>query len=185
MRAALAIDGGLENHRRELNAYCGRMLGSHADAEDAVQETLLRAWRAADGFRGHASARTWLYRIATNVCIDAAKRRSRQPVPVGGWDDLSDWGSGPDPADLVLIREEARGALAAVADRLSPRQRDVLLLRDVLCLHAAEVAELLDTSVVAVNSALQRARANAVRARTDESRPAYGSMSRDLNVRTS
>jgi RNA polymerase sigma-70 factor (ECF subfamily) len=149
----------MESHRRELKAYCRRMLGSPLDAEDAVQETLLRAWRSADGFESRATMRTWLYRIAHNVCVDAASRRARQPVPIDDWEGALDQRHEPDPADVVLAREGLRQALSVAAHHLPRRQRDALVLRDLMCFRAAEVADALQTSVPAVNSALQRAHA--------------------------
>lgn len=173
--------GDLERHRRELTAYCYRMLGSPFEAEDAVQDTLLRAWRALDRFEGRASMRSWLYRIATNVCLDMLNGRERRARPM----DLGPARSpnGPigeilpevtwiepvpdgrvlpdgDPADVAQSRESIRLALMAALQHLPPRQRAVLILCEVLQWKASEVAELLDTSVAAVNSALQRARAS-------------------------
>ncbi|MDP9145025.1 MAG: sigma-70 family RNA polymerase sigma factor [Actinomycetota bacterium] len=171
----------LERHRAELTAYCYRMLGSAFDAEDAVQETLVRAWRALDRFEGRASLRTWLYRIATNVCFDMLKgsqRRARPmdlgpassadsplPTPLSEltWvepipDSLYLAHSG-DPAELAVSRESVRLAFVTALQRLPAKQRSVLILREVLRWKAEEVAELLDTSVASVNSALQRARA--------------------------
>ncbi len=159
MTATLELVDTMESHRVELRRYCGRMLGSASDAEDAVQETLLRAWRGAERFEGRAAVRTWLYRIATNVCFDTAKARSRRPVPVASASELADACPELDPAELALTRENARLALAAAVGKLPPRQRAVLLLREVLCWRAPEIAELLGTSVAGVNSALQRARA--------------------------
>jgi RNA polymerase sigma-70 factor (ECF subfamily) len=170
----------LEQHRVELTAYCYRMLGSTFEAEDAVQETLLRAWRSFDRFEGRAPLRSWLYRIATNVCLDmlgGRERRARpmdlgpartagtplgealpeatwiQPIPDGRV--LPEDG---DPAELAEQRETIRLAFIAALQHLPPRQRAVLILREVLRWKATEVAELLDTSVASVNSALQRAR---------------------------
>jgi RNA polymerase sigma-70 factor (ECF subfamily) len=157
--AGLRLEDRIESHRSELNAYCSRMLGSQCDAEDAVQETLLRAWRSAEGFQGRCTLRSWLYRIATNVCIDAAQQRARRPVPTEQWTELHAQTAEPDPAELALAREELRLALVAAVHHLPARQRAVLLLRDILCWRATEVAELLQTSVTAVNSALQRAHA--------------------------
>jgi RNA polymerase sigma-70 factor, ECF subfamily len=148
-------------HRAELTAYCQRMLGSPFDAEDAVQETFLRAWRASGRFEGRASLRTWLYRIATNVCLDALGRSARQPVPVEDVPELVvEPCRDPDPSDRALARETARHALLAAIGLLPPRQRAVLLLRDVLSWRASEVAALLGTTTAAVNSALQRAHAS-------------------------
>jgi RNA polymerase sigma-70 factor (ECF subfamily) len=168
-------------YRRELLAHCYRMLGSVHDAEDLVQETYLRAWRSYHGFEGRSSLRTWLYRIATNACLTALDGRNRRPLPTGLGAPSSDpgdpliqqgevlWlepvpdamvGGGPsDPATIVESKASLRLALIAALQHLPPRQRAVLVLRDVLMLRAAEVAEVLDTSVAAVNSSLQRARA--------------------------
>jgi RNA polymerase sigma-70 factor (ECF subfamily) len=171
--------------RAELLAYCYRMLGSVHDAEDQLQETLLRAWRSRDQFEGRASLRTWLYRIATNVCLRALENRSRRPLPTGLGGPADPDGpldtvrpevpwlepfpdallGGPlgaeaaDPAAIVASRHDLRLALIAALQYLPGRQRAVLILRDVLMWRAAEVAELLGISTVAVNSVLQRARA--------------------------
>ncbi len=166
-------------YRRELTAHCYRMLGSVHDAEDLVQETYLRAWRSYGAFEARSSLRTWLYRIATNVCLTALDSRARRPLPTGLGAPSSDaadalstvdlpWlepapdalvGAADDPATVVAGRAGVRLALIAALQTLPPRQRAVLVLRDVLQLRAAEVAEVLDTTAVAVNSALQRARA--------------------------
>ncbi len=172
--------GELEQHRRELTGYCYRMLGSPFDAEDAVQDTLLRAWRALDRFEGRAALRSWLYRIATNVCLDMLSGRERRARPmdlgparapvVENLDTLPEvtWlepvpdglvAPEGDPAEVVVSRETLRLAFVAALQHLPPRQRAVLILFEVLGWKAAEVAELLDTSDASVNSALQRARA--------------------------
>ncbi len=178
--AVLDSAEGFEQYRAELNGYCYRMLGSASEAEDAVQDTLMRAWRSLDRFEGRAALRSWLYRIATNVCLDmlaARKRRARpmdlgpagEPVldnlkllPEAAWvepmPDSRVVASG-DPADVAIARETLRLALIAALQHLPPRQRAVLILCEVLHWKAAEVAELLETSVASVNSALQRARA--------------------------
>ncbi len=165
--------------RRELVAHCYRMTGSASEAEDLVQETYLRAWKAYDRFEGRSSVRTWLHRIATNVCLTNLQGRDRRPLPAGlgapssnAHDDLVERGEVPwlepisddaigldDPAGAVVTRESVRLAFVAALQHLSARQRAVLVLREVLQWSAAEVAEQLDTSVPAVNSLLQRARA--------------------------
>jgi RNA polymerase sigma-70 factor (ECF subfamily) len=177
-------------HRRELLVHCYRMLGSVDDAHDVLQETMMRAWRAfARHDPGRASVRTWLYRIATNACLNALEARKRRPLPsdIGPAFDNPDaafvpgfdvpWlqpipdallGTAPsDPAELAIERSRLRLALVATLQLLPARQRAVLLLREVLDVPAAEVAELLDTTTAAVNSALQRARATLASARTD------------------
>jgi RNA polymerase sigma-70 factor, ECF subfamily len=175
------LERRLEEHRVELTAYAYRMLGSAFEAEDAVQETLLRAWKHIDQFQGRSSLRSWLYSIATNVCLDmlsGKERRARpmemeparsadtplpEPLPESAWilpipDERVVPAEG-DPAELVESRESIRLAFVAALQHLPPRQRAVLILREVLRWKASEVAELLDTSVASVNSALQRARA--------------------------
>jgi RNA polymerase sigma-70 factor, ECF subfamily len=186
--------------RAELLAHCYRMLGSVQDAEDQVQETMIRAWRSYGDFEGRASLRTWLYRIATNACLRALENRSRRPLPSGLGGPGDDPGAGlaaerpevpwlqpfpdallaggtgapadpEDPAVIVASREGMRLALIAALQYLPARQRAVLILRDVLGWRAAEVAELLGVSTVAVNSVLQRARA-----RLEEVAPAADEM---------
>jgi RNA polymerase sigma-70 factor, ECF subfamily len=156
------FESQLEQHRVTLTRYCGRMLGSRLEAEDAVQETLLRAWRSADQFEGRAALSSWLYRIATNVCVDMLNTRARRPLPVDPCLDptsLSLVDADDDPAELTMRQETVRLALVAMLQDLPPRQRAVLILRDVLRWRAREVAELLDSSIASVNSALQRAHA--------------------------
>lgn len=181
----VALEGSLEGYRGELTGYCYRMLGSAFETDDAVQDTMVRAWRGLDGFDGRASLRSWLYRIATNVCIDALNGRKRRALPMdfgapsapvlesldqwrtdGSWvdpmpDDRIRVGAQPsgDPAEVAVARETIRLAFVAALQRLPPRQRAVLILREVLCWRASEVADLLGGTVASVNSALQRARA--------------------------
>ncbi len=170
--ASSQLEEQLEQHRSELTAYCYRMLGSPFDAQDAVQETFIRAWRAYEGFDRRASLRTWLYRIATNVCLDLlnGKERRARPMDLGPsgapvLDNLRELPEAtwiqplPDPADKTVERDTVRLALVAALQQLPPRQRAVLILCEVLHWKAAEAAELLDTTVASVNSALQRARA--------------------------
>src|SRR3954466_2316155 len=153
----------LEQYRRELEVHCYRMLGSAHDAEDLVQETLLRAWRSMDRFERRASVRTWLYKIATNACLDELAQRPRRPEPVVEPypDDRAASAAGPiyDPAARYAIREGLELALLTAIQQLPGRQRAVLILRDVLGWTAREVADLLDSMVTATNSSLQRARA--------------------------
>src|SRR5881628_678539 len=145
----------LEHHRTALTGHCYRMLGSAVDADDAVQETMVRAWRSLGRFDGRSSLRTWLYRIATNVCLDARPRTHwLEPVP-----DARVLPTDADPSEQAVLRQSIRLAFVAALQHLPPKQRAVLLLIEVLGWSAAEVAATLDTSVAAVNSALQRARA--------------------------
>jgi RNA polymerase sigma-70 factor (ECF subfamily) len=175
------LDVRLEKHRTELTGYCYRMLGSSFEAEDAVQDTLVRAWRSYATFEGRSSLRSWLYRIATNVCLDmltAGNKRARpmdlqeatplaraalSPRPDHTWlEPMPDARVLPtveDPAEAAVAKESVRLAFMAALQQLPPKQRAVLILREVLAWRASEVAELLGTSVASVNSALQRARA--------------------------
>jgi RNA polymerase sigma-70 factor (ECF subfamily) len=169
----------LEQHRGELTAYCYRMLASPFEAEDAVQDTFIRAWRGFDRFEGRAALRSWLYRIATNVCLDMLHGRERRARPMdlgparspeaANLNTLSEetWiqpipdalvAAEADPADVAVAHETIRLAFVAALQHLPPRQRAALILCEVLRWKATEVAELLDTSVASVNSALQRAR---------------------------
>jgi RNA polymerase sigma-70 factor, ECF subfamily len=182
VRDSSAFIQDTEPLRRELFAHCYRMLGSVQDAEDLVQETYLRAWRSYGGFEGRSSVRTWLYRIATNGCLTALARRDRRVLPSGRYDPEPDPDAPPEPADpdvawlepvpdalvtpesadpavIVAAREGLRLALIASLQYLPPRQRAVLVLRDVLEFPAAEVAVMLGSTIASVKSALQRARA--------------------------
>ena len=177
--APTELEGQLEGYRSELTGYCYRMLGSPFEAEDAVQETLLRAWRGFERFEGRAALRSWIYRIATNVCLDMLDGRNRRARPMdlgpaqapalenAHWLPEVAWlepipdsilAESGDPAELAVTRESIRLAFVAALQHLPPRQRAVLILCEVLRWRAKEVAELLDTSVASVNSALQRAR---------------------------
>ncbi|MBV8301996.1 MAG: sigma-70 family RNA polymerase sigma factor, partial [Candidatus Dormibacteraeota bacterium] len=168
----------LDAQRPRLVGFCYRMLGSSFEAEDAVQETMLRAWRGYDGFDRRSSLSTWVHRIATNVCLDMLKGRQRRATPMDlgparepvaanlhtrhelTWiEPISDAALAPDPADVAVNRDTVRLAFIAALQHLPPRQRAALLLCDVLRWQASEVAELLSTTVASVNSALQRARA--------------------------
>jgi RNA polymerase sigma-70 factor (ECF subfamily) len=152
----------VEPYRHALEVHCYRMLGSSEDAEDLVQETLLRAWRALERFEPRAQLQTWLYRIATNACLDELERRPRRPVPIDPFPDRPlDGIAAPtyDPVARYAIREGMELALLRAIQELPGRQRAVLIFRDVLGWTAPEVAELLDSTVASINSALQRARA--------------------------
>jgi len=172
LTATPELEQRLEHHRAELTGYCYRMLASPFEAEDAVQETFLRAWRGYDRFEGRAALRSWLYRIATNVCLDLIGARERRARPM----DLGPAGAPvaenlrtlpevtwiepiPDPAEEIVSRESIRLAFVAALQHLPPRQRAALILCEVFRWQASEAAELLETSVASVNSALQRARA--------------------------
>jgi RNA polymerase sigma-70 factor (ECF subfamily) len=182
LASELDLERQLEGHRRQLTGYCYRMLGSGFEAEDAVQETMVRAWKAIESYEGRAAFRSWLYRIATNVCLDMLRGRQRRARPVdlgpsspadaghlGSKLPENQWVSPiqdsrvlpdeADPAEVAAERETIRLAFVAALQRLPARQRAVLILREVLRWQATEVAELLETTVASVNSALQRARA--------------------------
>jgi RNA polymerase sigma-70 factor (ECF subfamily) len=186
-------ENDLETHRRELTGYCYRMLGSAFEADDAVQETMLRAWRAADTFEGRASVRSWLYRIATNICLDMLRGRQRRALPMDlgpssppqeslltgflpeeMWvtpiPDASVLPEHGDPAEIAVARDTIRLAFVTALQHLPAKQRAALILCEVLRWPAAEAAVMLDTSVASVNSALQRARAT-LAALPSESRP--------------
>ena len=177
------LEPRLAAHRSELTGYCYRMLGSAFDAEDAVQDTMVRAWKGIDGYEGRSGLRSWLYRIATNVCLTMLENRKRRARPMdlsaSAWEPVEaslkrsqpedTWlepmvddrvlPEAGDPADIAVARESIRLAFVAALQHLPPRQRSVLILRDVLRWKAEEVANLLDTTTASVNSALQRARA--------------------------
>jgi len=184
----------LELYRRELTGYCYRMLGSAFEADDAVQETMLRAWKNADGFEGRSSVRSWMYKIATNVCLDALRGEKRRALPMDlgpsspplesllrPWPSEDIWVTPipdakvmpehGDPAEIAAVRESVRLAFVTALQHLPARQRAALILCEVLRLPAAEAAGVLDSSVASVNSALQRARATLAEL-PDDQRPA-------------
>jgi RNA polymerase sigma-70 factor, ECF subfamily len=184
--------GELEQHRTQLTAYCYRMLGSPFDAEDAVQEALVRAWRNRENFEGRSAVRSWLYRIATNVCLDMLKSRERRIRPMDLGPALEPleknlrtrpeetWlepipmqlvAPDKDPAEVAVEKDSLRLALVAALQHLPARQRAVLILREVLRWEASEVAELLETTPQSVNSALQRARATLAKSNVSLSDP--------------
>src|SRR5207248_4598931 len=186
------LERQLEAQRPALTGYCYRMLGSPFEAEDAVQETLLRAWRGFERFEGRAALRSWLYRIATNVCLDMLDGRAHRALPMdlgparapeaanlntlpeATWiQPIPDSLLAPegDPAEVAVTRDTIRLAFVAALQHLPPRQRAVLILCEVLRWQASEVAELLDTSVASVNSALQRSRATLATANVEDSQP--------------
>jgi RNA polymerase sigma-70 factor (ECF subfamily) len=188
-----ATTDDLESYRRELTGYCYRMLGSVFEADDAVQETMLRAWKSAEGFEGRSSLRSWLYRIATNVCLDVLRGAKRRALPMDlgpssppSESNLRPWPAEDlwvtpipdtrvvpdhgDPAEIAAVRDSVRLAFVTALQHLPPRQRAALILCEVLKLPAAEAASVLDSSVAAVNSALQRAR-SALAALPEHQRP--------------
>jgi RNA polymerase sigma-70 factor (ECF subfamily) len=202
--AADKVGDALEQYRRELTGYCYRMLGSAFEAEDAVQDTMVRAWRGYERFEGRAALRSWLYRIATNVCLDMLSGRERRarPMDMGPAvepvesslnmlehyafvEPIPDGKVVPegDPADVAVARESVRLAFVAALQQLPPRQRAALILCEVLRWQATEAAELLDSSVAAVNSALQRARATLGTAAAMEPEPELGEADREMLAR--
>ncbi len=200
-----AVLDELEQYRRELTGYCYRMLGSGFEADDAVQETMVRAWKGMESFEGRSAVRSWLYRIATNVCLDMLRSRQRRARPMDlGPSSTTDAFTGErlpehawvepildsrvlptdgDPAELAAARETVRLAFVAALQHLPARQRAVLILREVLRWQASEVAELLDTSVASVNSALQRARATLAARDVQRSQPPVEEAQRALLAR--
>ena len=177
------IHEDLEDHRVALTRHCARMLGSRAEAEDAVQETMLRAWRSRRQFEGRSLLGSWLRRIATNVCIDALNARSRHAVPLDPASLQEAWleaGPDTDPTEQMLVNESFQLALLVALERLPARQRAVLMLREAMGWKASEVAELLGISSAAVNSALQRARASLEPGGADTMAPSVENSREDL-----
>src|SRR3954452_19561928 len=189
MATTIALEQELETHRRTLTGYCYRMTGSGSEAEDAVQETMVRAWRAADTLEARGALKSWLFKIANHVCLDMlqSSQRRAQPMDLGPAQDAAAPLGAPlvetawvrpiaddvlDPAELAAGKETLRLAFVAALQHLPPRQRAVLILREVLRWQASEVAELLEPSVASVNSALQRARATIDELDLDASGPA-------------
>jgi len=204
--AETLTENALETHRRELTAFCYRMLGSVFEADDAVQETLLRAWRAADSFEGRASVRSWLYRIATNICLDMLRSRQRRELPMDlgpasapkesllsgflpeeTWvtpiPDASVLPEHGDPAEIAVARDSVRLAFVTALQHLPPKQRAALILCEVLRWPAADAASILETSVASVNSALQRARATLAALPSDSRPTAVDSEQQELLAR--
>jgi len=188
MAATMTLEQEMETHRRALTGYCYRMIGSGSEAEDAVQETMVRAWRAADKLEARGALKSWLFKIANHVCLDMlqSSQRRAQPMDLGPAQDAAAPLGAPlvetawvrpiaddvlDPAELAAGKETLRLAFVAALQHLPPRQRAVLILREVLRWQASEVAELLETSVASVNSALQRARATIEELDLDASGP--------------
>jgi RNA polymerase sigma-70 factor (ECF subfamily) len=206
LSATAELERNIEQHRSELTGYCYRMLASPFEAEDAVQETMLRAWRGIERFEGRSALRSWLYRIATNVCFDMLGSRTRRALPMdlgparepvaanlntraeATWVQPIPDGTFPvedDPAEMAMSRETIRLAFVAALQHLPARQRATLILCEVLHWKASEAAELLDTSVASVNSALQRARATLQEsgASADETPPVVDEAQRELLAR--
>jgi RNA polymerase sigma-70 factor (ECF subfamily) len=171
LSSAAVLDAVRDRH--ELTGYCSKILGSASDADDAVQETMVRAWTRRDTFEGRSSVRSWVYRIATNVCLDMLRGQKRRAVPIDldGLEVLphdQDLQAGGDPADTVAANEQVQLAFVVALQTLPARQRAVLILRDVLRWSAPEVADLFGTTPASVNSALQRARATLAARQTAE-----------------
>ncbi len=192
---AAAFEDAFERHRHELHVHCYRMTGSFWDAEELTQLTFERAWRNRSGFEHKASTRTWLYKIATNACLDHLKRQERRTSLAGNANDILEHdrhlqpypdsrsrapGGGEDPADTVAARETTELFFVAALTALSPRQRAVLIVTELLGWSAAEAAVLLDTSVPATNSLLQRARTTMRRAMTGTPQPSSDAIATEL-----